>query len=125
MITKNFKRSEFACKCGCGMDNISIPFVDKLQIARDIYGKPYHLTSGCRCKKHNRNVGGVADSDHIATDEKPSQAADIAFKTGEELFGIINSLIRAGFTRIGINFDKKFVHVDSNPTKPQPTIFKY
>lgn len=125
MITKNFNRSEFRCKCGCGMDNVSIPFVERLQVARDIYGNPYYLTSGCRCEKHNRNVGGVADSDHIATDEKPCQAADIAFRNGKELFGIITALIQAGFTRIGINFNKNFVHVDSNPTKYQPTVFKY
>lgn len=124
-LSKNFTSEEFACQCGCGMDNVSIPFVERLQVARDIYGNPYYLTSGCRCEKHNRNVGGVADSDHIATDEKPCQAADIAFRNGKELFLLISALLTVGFVRIGINFKHKFVHVDISKTKYQPTIFSY
>jgi hypothetical protein len=52
-------------------------------------------------------------------------AADIATPTGKERFLIIKALLEAGFTRIGINFSKNFVHVDVDSTKPSPTIFSY
>lgn len=124
-MTKNFKRSEFMCKCGCGLVNISRTLVHMLQRARDIFGMPMNITSGCRCEKHNRNVGGVADSDHITSETKEGQAADISYKNGKELFLLISALLTVGFVRIGINFKHKFVHVDISKTKYQPTIFSY
>ncbi len=119
-LSKNFDSSEFACQCGCGYDTPNPELIRMLQVARDLYGKPIRITSGCRCIKHNRNVGGTANSAHIS-----GMAADIATPTGKERFLIIKALLEAGFTRIGINFSKNFVHVDVDSTKPSPTIFSY
>ena len=33
-LTDNFSRSEFACKCGCGADAISLDLVERLQLLR-------------------------------------------------------------------------------------------
>lgn len=38
---------------------------------------------------------------------------------------IIVDLLASGFDRIGINFKKRFVHVDVDYSKPSPTIFSY
>ena len=78
-----------------------------LQVARDLYGKPIRITSGCRCIKHNRNVGGASNSAHLE-----GKAADIATPTGKDRYLIIESLMAAGFKRIGINFKQRFVHAD-------------
>lgn len=119
-LSKNFDSAEFRCKCGCGFDTPDKELISKLQRARDIYAKPMFITSGCRCPKHNKNVGGVSSSAHIT-----GKAADIATPSGKERFLIIKALLEAGFTRIGINFSKNFVHVDVDSTKPSPTIFSY
>lgn len=119
-LSKNFDSSEFACKCGCGYDTPNPELIRMLQVARDLYGKPIRITSGCRCIKHNRNVGGTANSAHIS-----GMAVDIASPTGESRYLIIESLMAAGFKRIGINFKQRFVHADIDDSKPHPTIFSY
>lgn len=119
-LSKNFTSEEFACKCGCGYDTPNPELIRMLQNARDLYGKPMHITSGCRCIKHNRNVGGTANSAHIS-----GMAADIATPTGAARYGIIKALIASGFSRIGINFKKSFIHADIDDSKPQDVIFKY
>lgn len=63
-ITPNFSKKEFACKCGCGFAEINIALVNRLQVVRDIVGLPIRMLSGCRCKKHNEEVGGAKESQH-------------------------------------------------------------
>ena len=101
-------------------DTTDPELIRMLQAARDLYGKPMQITSGCRCVKHNRNVGGAANSAHIS-----GMAADIATPTGTERYEIIKVLLACGFGRIGINFKKNFVHADVDESKPHPTIFSY
>lgn len=69
---KHFKKEEFTCKCGCGMNNIDLRLVKILDDIRESFGKPCVVTSGCRCAKHNKNVGGVQGSRHVL-----GKAADI------------------------------------------------
>ena len=76
-LTKNFSRSEFACKCGCGFDDIDLELVGILQSVRLFLGVPLHVNSGCRCEEHNKKVGGVANSWHTK-----GKAADISCELG-------------------------------------------
>ena len=119
-LSKNFTSEEFACQCGCGYDTPNPELIRMLQAARDLYGKPMRITSGCRCIKHNRNVGGASNSAHL-----DGKDVDIATPTGEARYLIITSLMAAGFKRIGINFKQRFVHADIDDSKPHPTIFSY
>jgi len=64
-ITTNFWRSEFACRCGCGLDTIDERLVHRLQVLRDYINKPITVLSGCRCEVHNDKVGGTRDSYHL------------------------------------------------------------
>ncbi len=57
MISKNFKRSEFACKCGCGFDTVDAALIIVLQSIRDQFGALV-VNSDCRCDSHNKSVGG-------------------------------------------------------------------
>jgi uncharacterized protein YcbK (DUF882 family) len=74
----NFKRGEFACKCGCGMDTVDYGLILGLESLReklnDLAGSPVriHITSGNRCKQYNDKVGGEVFSQHLR-----SRAADI------------------------------------------------
>jgi len=65
MITKHFKRDEFACKCGCGFDAVDIEIVEKLEEIREYYSTPIIITSGCRCSRYNDYIGGVSQSKHL------------------------------------------------------------
>ncbi len=57
--TEHFKVSEFACKCGCGKQDIDQRVMDMAETIRLALGVPVHVNSGCRCEKHNARVGGV------------------------------------------------------------------
>lgn len=65
---KYFKRSEFRCPCGkCNgypvePDMKMVKLMDKIRTA---YGKPITITSGVRCAAHNKEVGGISNSEHL------------------------------------------------------------
>lgn len=113
-----FKPEEFACKCGCGVNNIQEELIKKLNVARNIAGVPFKITSGYRCPEHNKKVGGVANSSHI-----DGSAVDIYCDNDSDRFKIILGLLIAGFTRIGIG--KDFIHCDIDAKKSPDVIWKY
>jgi uncharacterized protein YcbK (DUF882 family) len=65
----NFRKSEFACKCGKYCNGYPVDVDEKLlvllQRIRDHFGKAVVITSAVRCKAHNKNVGGVSNSQHL------------------------------------------------------------
>lgn len=113
-----FKEKEFACKCGCGAANMDKDFVSRLDNARRIAGIPFHINSGFRCMKHNANVGGVKESSHVF-----GFAADIGVSDSPSRYKIVNALLTAGFSRIGVGMS--LIHVDSDPSKEQGVIWVY
>jgi zinc D-Ala-D-Ala carboxypeptidase len=126
MELKYFKISEFDSPDlpGSGM-NMKPEFLQKLDNARAIAGIPFKINSGFRTLAHNksliaRGLKAVQNSPHLA-----GYAADIAIPNGasKERFIIVNALLKAGFTRIGI--DKTFVHCDCDPTKDKEVIWLY
>ena len=113
-----FKLAEFRCPC-CGRADMNRDFLEQLDKARELAGVPFVITSGFRCPKHNKEVGGRPNSAHLR-----GMAADIAVPDNETRFRILYGLIKAGFKRIGIG--KNFVHVDIDiVTKPYPRIWLY
>ena len=111
--TKNFNVNEFTCKCGCGFNNMEQKTIDLCQTIRDALGVPVRINSGCRCQKHNANVGGVRNSQHLS-----GVAADLSCSLGAKaMFDKIKELYDAGMIpdlRYCIYYQKKnFVHVDT------------
>jgi uncharacterized protein YcbK (DUF882 family) len=119
-MSKHFINAEFACKCGCGTNKIRTEFITRLDHARDRASVPFVITSGYRCPDHNRRVGGVPDSAHAH-----GWAADIVFRNGHDGFLILEALLNVGFTRVGIDSKRKFIHVDADPSKPAQVIWGY
>lgn len=117
---RHFKAWEFACKCGCGENHMDAVFLEMLDKAREYAGTPFIITSGYRCEKYNAHVGGKADSAHLT-----GHAADIATPNSVIRFKVMKGLLQAGFTRIGYDARRKFLHVDNDPEKPQGVIFDY
>jgi len=58
-VAKNFRRSEFACKC-CGKVIIQPDLPKALQELRDLMGSPIVITSGFRCKAKNDSLPGAS-----------------------------------------------------------------
>lgn len=94
---QHFKKSEFACKDGCGFDSIDLRVVKVLEDIRNHFrDKPVIVTSGCRCAKHNKEVGGVQGSRHVA-----GKAVDfyIPGVSINDIMNYTNSLVRNGTLR--------------------------
>ena len=107
-----FNSSEFACKC-CGEIIVSAWLVHLLNKVRESYGKPMIVTSGYRCKKRNKKLGGRENSAH-----RKGTAADIKCTTSKDRYKLTQLALEAGFKRIGICEEYKgdklrgFIHLD-------------
>lgn len=118
-LTRNFKRSEFACKCGCGYDEIDPTLVDQIQLFRDLLWistgveAPITVTCGCRCADHNAHVGGAPHSYH-----KAGMAADLVFRrklpvvAAGQLIQIACQLGMMEIGGIGVYPEQNFIHLD-------------
>ena len=106
-LTKDFSRDEFKCKCGCGANYIDMRLVKGLQTLRDNLGKPVIINDATRCPKHNKEVGGVTNSQHIL-----GKAADIHVNgvSPEALADAAEKI--PVFLNGGIGRYATFVHVD-------------
>ena len=109
MALKYFKLSEFDDAPGTGK-NMKKEFLTKLDKARAIADVPFKITSGYRSKETNKRVKGVSTSSHLK-----GLAADISCKDSSTRQKILNALIQAGFTRIGIA--DTFIHCDTDKDK--------
>ena len=110
--TKNFKTSEFACHCGCGLNIIDQRVIDMAQAIRDAIGVPIHINSGCRCEIHNKASGGVSDSFHTK-----GLAADLSCTLGAKLLFVAIANLKAQGKLHDLEYciwyaAKDFVHID-------------
>lgn len=111
-LTKDFSRSEFACKCGCGYDRIDPRVVDMCQVIRDALGVPVRINSACRCEKRNTEAHGVKGSYHTK-----GLAADLSCEAGSQrLQAVAKALFDAGklphLAYCKRYVAKNFVHID-------------
>lgn len=135
-----FTPAEVACKCRrcleinpLGISRMSFETMLMFQAARDILGVPLYGNSWCRCKWHNAEVGGVADSAHVFTIGSLSTAGDLTLvsprlarpMTSVERGALLMALVEAGFRRFGIPANGYFIHADDMPGKPTPALWGY
>ena len=114
-----FEYSEFDSPDQVGSyKHMNVEFLNKLAQARKIAAVGFKITSGYRSPAHNEKVGGVPNSSHTL-----GHAVDIYAPTSRQKYLIINSLLQAGFNRIGVA--KNFIHVDDDPSKSEDVIWTY
>jgi len=117
-LTKNFSLEEFECKCGCKMPefvkkNVT-ELAENLQVLRNLVGR-LDLTNAYRCKRHNADVGGSTNSQHLV-----GKAADVKSKTikPKEMAQIVDDLMKnESFELGGVGIYNTFTHVDIRGTR--------
>lgn len=117
-LTRNFSKHEFACRCKCGFDDVSLDLVARLQVARDLYGQAISISSGCRCRERNDLEGGSVNSSHLS-----GLAVDIRCDNSRDRKLLIDCLIQAGFSRIGVYKDQPCIHIDVDKGKTQDVLW--
>jgi len=108
-MSKYFKEIE------CG--NMDVDFLNKLDVAREIANIPFVINSAYRSKEHPLSIKNPTSS-HIK-----GLAVDIKANDSRTRYTIVKSLIKAGFTRIGVA--DTFIHVDDDKDKVQNVIWTY
>lgn len=118
-LSKHFDSDEFDSPDlpGSGKQ-MNDDFIQMLEFARRLAGIPFIINSGFRTKEHNNKVGGISKSSHLK-----GLACDIYCVNSAHRFVIVDALIQADFSRIGIA--ETFIHVDNDNSKPTPSIFLY
>ena len=104
-------REDFACKCGCGFDTFDFETRAVLQEAERWFGKPVHMNSGCRCEEHNRDEGGVPNSQHLL-----GRAADFYIE-GIDASMVYDYLDKLYPDRFGVGKYTTFTHVDTRANR--------
>lgn len=110
---KHFKQNEFACKDKCGFSNENLKVVKILEDIRTHFGgKPVIITSGCRCEKHNKKVGGIKGSKHLS-----GEAADFYIKgvSTQNLLNYTTALMHKGILKYTYTNNKNMkgvVHIN-------------
>lgn len=98
------------------IENLQPELIRKLDVARELAGTAFVITSGFRTQEKNAEVGGIFDSSHLT-----GKAVDIACSNSQRRMRIVSALLRVGFRRIEIA--PKHIHVDIDETKTQDIIF--
>jgi uncharacterized protein YcbK (DUF882 family) len=101
-----FKRSELACKCGCGKDTVDADLLKALEDVRLYFNSPVIINSGNRCESYNKSIGGKPNSQHLV-----SKAADIIVK-GVSPEVVHKYLLEKYLDKYGIGCYTLFTHID-------------
>lgn len=112
--------SSGSCVPKCSLADMNPAFMQKLDRARARTKTKFIILSAHRTKEHELARGRDGTSSHVKR-----VAVDIRATTSSEMFEIVKALMDEGFTRIGLNFKSKFIHVDDDTDKPQRLIFSY
>jgi hypothetical protein len=109
--TEYFERDEFRCKCG-GKYCKGFPAEPKVALirvaerVRKHFGRPVIVSSGVRCKIHNKNVGGVATSRHMT-----GSAMDFCV-SGKKAAEVLAYVQKQPEIRYAYAIDSNYVHMD-------------
>ena len=114
-LSKNFKYSHFACKCGGKHPSpMNLEFVFKFQKMQDLLGDRFdiskNISSGFRCSEHNKREGGAKGSFHLL-----GRAVDISVSDSKLRYDIARAAYQVGFG--DISFAYQFIHVDDRDIK--------
>lgn len=95
-------------------DNLHILIAECLNPIRQAFGKAIRVTSGYRCEKLNKAVGGKENSQHLK-----GEAADLIGKTDEEtrrIFEIARALGNFDQLLFERSGSKRWVHISYKKT---------
>lgn len=109
-LTRYFKLSEFACKGkSCCGESVCIDdgLIGVMSLFREYVGKPFIISSGFRCKKHNAAVGGALNSLHTF-----GYAADIIVPEGKTVDEFADIAQAFDFGCVIRYPQRGFIHVD-------------
>jgi zinc D-Ala-D-Ala carboxypeptidase len=121
---KYFKLSEFDSPDRPGTGELmEHDVLEALDVARDIAGFPFIVTSGVRTVEYNRELMKKGYPVSPKSSHLLGWAADLKVVSTRKRFLMMEALLDAGFNRFGIG--KDYIHVDMDPNKDPNVIWTY
>jgi len=114
--TMSERDKRFACPC-CGVNWID-PRLEHLVKEVEGWAGALTVTSGFRCEKHNKAVGGSRTSSH-----RKGLAVDVACFASRRRFMVLFAAIKLGIVRVGIH--RRYLHLDMDRHKDQRVAWFY
>lgn len=105
---KYFQKSEWTCKCGCGLNNVNHTLVTVAERTREYFNAPITISSGLRCPTRNAQAGGVSNSRHLT-----GKAMDFCVR-GKTAAQILAYVQKQPEIRYSYAIDGSYVHMDVN-----------
>lgn len=105
-LAEHFRAEELACGCDrdeCRTVVVHWALIRLLERMRRQIEQPLYVSSGYRCPRHNKDVGGAPESLHLA-----GMAADVQASTSIEHLAKVAEAVGAG----GIGLYPRHLHVD-------------
>ena len=87
-----------------------------LEKIRNIYSKPIVVTSGYRCEKLNKAVGGVKTSQHMKGEAADIRSLSNTRKDNKELFDLIVKMVKNNDIYVGQVIDEynyNWIHIST------------
>lgn len=110
-VSEHFSLSEATCHCGCGQATIDKKLYEILELFRSYIGdKPMITHCINRCQKHNKNVGGVKNSQHVGGHAWDGHVAGL---TTKELHELALSAYKNNILPGGLGLYDWGIHIDS------------
>ena len=114
-LSPHFDRSEFACRCLCGQNQVDYELIMVLEWLRVKTGAAVTVTSGNRCTLHNEKVQHEANPFYVPYSSRSNHmysiAADIKVK-GYSPQLIYNILDEKFPGKYGLKAYSSWVHID-------------
>ena len=106
-LSAHFSTREFTCHC-CGHAIVSGRLVQGLEQLRQLAARPILVHDGYRCRAHNEEVGGTANSEHTR-----GTAADIEIPgmSLQQMYELALGVPQFSGGGIGV-YDGGFLHLD-------------
>lgn len=116
---KYFSNSDFqGATPTCQIEDMDEDFLHRLDTARGLAGIPFVVNSAYRTESYERSQGRDGTSSHCH-----GLAVDLKAEGSRTRYLIVESLLKAGFHRIGIG--ENFLHVDFDQEKDRNVIWNY
>lgn len=117
--SKHFSPRELQCKVTSKL-KVRKELIEALDKMRDTLGRAVRITSGYRDPLHPIEA---AKADGVVGKHTLGIAADVAIGTHNR-HDLVSAAIDAGFTGIGINIKRGYIHLDVRP-QDQRTVYVY
>jgi hypothetical protein len=117
MTSKYCSFFEVTCKCNCG----GVPTAEmlaKFDEIREKFGKPINISSGYRCEKQNKKIGGSPKSNHVT-----GKAIDVVRTSELEKF-ILANLETLDIYIEDLASTPTWIHIQITPPKSGKRTFK-